>query len=86
MIFVVPELHEKINKLLKRAKAEFFPIGNCLRHAICPIYFEACYLPYSEVIYLLNELLFTLYSVTEFLCSGWFFFLQTNFEFLTSHF
>ena len=25
-------------------------------------------------------------KVTEYLCSGWFFFLQTNFDFLTSHF
>ena len=25
-------------------------------------------------------------KVTEYLCSGWVFFLQTNFDFLTSHF
>ena len=25
-------------------------------------------------------------KVTEYLCSGWAFFLQTNFDFLTSHF
>ena len=56
---------------------------------------------YSNVVYLCYKYDFFFYfvklkvivivptfdtKVTEYLCSGWVFFLQTNFDFLTSHF